>query len=172
VPPSAPALSRLACRRPPAECVNTFDAHDDKVWALALGGRSGAVFASGGGDGAVALWEDCTSADADEEAAAAEAAVLKEQELANALRVRRRVRSMQGTGSALGGLSGAVRPVELLLAGLCARVPLTACSFRAARGGLFLLAWRYRCQGGCLASSTMSNPPAGRGLWRGRPPGL
>lgn len=69
------------------ECTNTFDAHDDKVWALALSGPSGNLFASGGGDGAIALWEDCTTVDADEAAAAAEQAVLKEQDLANALKV-------------------------------------------------------------------------------------
>lgn len=70
-----------------AECINTFDAHEDKVWAMALGSPSGSVFASGGGDGAIALWEDCTTGDADEAAALAEHAVLKDQDLANALKV-------------------------------------------------------------------------------------
>ncbi|PSC70582.1 transducin beta 3 isoform B [Micractinium conductrix] len=70
-----------------SECVNTFDAHEDKVWALALDGRNADVLASGGGDGAVAIWEDCTSADADEAAAATAVAVLKEQDLANALQM-------------------------------------------------------------------------------------
>ncbi|PRW60889.1 transducin beta 3 isoform A [Chlorella sorokiniana] len=69
-----------------SECVNTFDAHDDKVWALTLAGSSGDLLASGGGDGAIAVWEDCTAADADEAAAEAEAVVLKQQDLANALR--------------------------------------------------------------------------------------
>lgn len=58
------------------------------MWALALSGASGDLLASGGGDGAIAVWEDCTAADADEAAAEAEAAVLKQQDLANALRVR------------------------------------------------------------------------------------
>lgn len=71
-----------------AECINTFDAHDDKVWALALSGASGDLLASGGGDGAIAVWEDCTAADADEAAAEEAAAVLRQQDLANALRVR------------------------------------------------------------------------------------
>ena len=57
------------------------------MWALALDGRNADVLASGGGDGAVAIWEDCTSADADEAAAATAVAVLKEQDLANALQV-------------------------------------------------------------------------------------
>lgn len=69
-----------------SECINTFDAHEDKVWAMALGSPSGSVFASGGGDGAIALWEDCTTGDADEAAALAEHAVLKDQDLANALK--------------------------------------------------------------------------------------
>lgn len=72
----------------PAECVNTFDAHDDKVWALALSGPSGDLLASGGGDGAVAVWEDCTAADAHEAAEAEEEAELKQQDLRNALQVR------------------------------------------------------------------------------------
>lgn len=72
---------------PPTECINTFDAHDDKAWALAPSGPSGALLATGGGDGAVAIWEDCTAADADEAAAEAAEQVLKQQELANALKV-------------------------------------------------------------------------------------
>ena len=68
--------------------MNTFDAHDDKVWALASSGPSGHLLASGGGDGAVAVWEDCTTADADEAAAEAAEVVLKQQDLANALKVR------------------------------------------------------------------------------------
>ena len=64
------------------------------MWALALGGRGGGagggggtLFASGGGDGALAVWEDCTAADAHGAAEEAEATVLQEQDLANALRV-------------------------------------------------------------------------------------
>ena len=57
------------------------------MWALTLSDASGDLLASGGGDGAIAVWEDCTAADADEAAAEAEAAVLKQQDLANALRV-------------------------------------------------------------------------------------
>ena len=57
------------------------------MWALALSGPSGDLLASGGGDGAIALWEDCTAADADEAALLAEEAVLKDQDLANALKV-------------------------------------------------------------------------------------
>eukprot|EP00887_Chlorella_sp_A99_P000001 scaffold16.g1.t1 len=70
-----------------SECVNTFDAHEDKVWALAGGGADQQLLASGGGDGAVAVWEDCTVADADAAAQEREASLLKEQELSNALQV-------------------------------------------------------------------------------------
>jgi len=44
------------------ECVNTFDAHEDKVWALAAN-KDGSQMLSGGGDGRVSLWKDCTVAD-------------------------------------------------------------------------------------------------------------
>ena len=93
---------------PPVECANTFDAHDDKVWALALSGPSGDLLASGGGDGAIALWEDCTAADADEAALLAEEAVLKDQDLANALKVGGRV------GGRMGGWAGGLACARVL----------------------------------------------------------
>ncbi|GAB4820492.1 hypothetical protein N2152v2_007538 [Parachlorella kessleri] len=68
-----------------AECAATFDAHQDKVWALAVGGAGEGVVATGGGDGAVALWEDCTAADEADAAREAQEAVLREQDLLNAL---------------------------------------------------------------------------------------
>lgn len=94
-----------------AECINTFDAHDDKAWALSPSGPSGALLATGGGDGAVAVWEDCTAADAAEAAAEAAAQVLQQQELANALKVGRRARGVVWAASAVHarGLQG--RPV-------------------------------------------------------------
>jgi WD40 repeat protein len=80
-------IKQACLSRSPAECVNTFDAHEDKVWALALRDPSGRTFASGGGDGSLVVWEDCTAEDAAEAAEAAEEAVMKEQDLANALKV-------------------------------------------------------------------------------------
>lgn len=71
-----------------SECVNTFDGHEDKVWALALGGNDGALAASGGGDGGVVLWEDCTTADADVAALEAEETLLQEQDLSNAVHAK------------------------------------------------------------------------------------
>lgn len=69
-----PLLSRQACR--PLQ-----------VWALAVGGADESVVATGGGDGAVALWEDCTQEDAATTAREMQEAVLREQELLNALQV-------------------------------------------------------------------------------------
>ena len=67
------------------ECVNTFDAHDDKVWALTLGGNSGEIAASGGADGGLVLWEDCTVTDAQDAAKGQEVTLLREQQLSNAM---------------------------------------------------------------------------------------
>jgi U3 small nucleolar RNA-associated protein 13 len=88
------------------ECVNTFDAHTDKVWALAVrapedqavggdaGGAGGAgvdgaaaevEMMTGGGDSVLNVWRDVTSEEAHEEVAAAEAAMLKQQALFNAM---------------------------------------------------------------------------------------
>jgi hypothetical protein len=38
------------------ECAGTFDAHDDRVWALASGGAHEAVLATGGADARVVIW--------------------------------------------------------------------------------------------------------------------
>jgi U3 small nucleolar RNA-associated protein 13 len=70
------------------ECVNTFDAHDDKVWALTLGGNSGEIAASGGADGGVVIWEDCTATDAQDAAKDQEVTLLREQQLSNAMHTR------------------------------------------------------------------------------------
>ncbi|KAH7616951.1 putative Transducin beta-like protein 3 [Nannochloris sp. 'desiccata'] len=67
------------------ECVNTFDAHDDKVWALTLGGNSGEIAASGGADGGLVIWEDCTALDAEDAAKDQEVTLLHEQQLSNAM---------------------------------------------------------------------------------------
>ena len=68
-----------------AECVSTFDAHDDKVWALALGDESGDVAASGGSDGSIAIWKDCTELDKLNAVKEAEDMAVQEQELENAV---------------------------------------------------------------------------------------
>jgi U3 small nucleolar RNA-associated protein 13 len=78
-----------------SECINTFEAADDKVWALTTGGPAQQMVASGGGDGSVCIWEDATEADAAEQAEQRAQQVLAEQELFNAL--HRQVRPCQCT---------------------------------------------------------------------------
>ncbi len=68
-----------------AEAIATFDAHEDKVWALALGSDHGDIAASGGSDGSIAIWRDCTEADRANAAKEAEAIAIQEQELENAV---------------------------------------------------------------------------------------
>lgn len=70
------------------ECINTFDAHEDKVWALAMGGSSGEIVASGGADGGVVIWEDCTVSDLQDAARDQQATLLQEQQLSNAMHSR------------------------------------------------------------------------------------
>lgn len=68
-----------------SEAVGTFDAHEDKVWALAIEGSSGNIAASGGGDGSIAIWEDCTESDKLAAAKEAETFAIQEQTLENAI---------------------------------------------------------------------------------------
>jgi hypothetical protein len=68
-----------------SECISTFDEHEDKVWALALGGPGEKVMATGGGDAVVAVWEDVTEADQAAAQEQEEELLQKEQALQNAL---------------------------------------------------------------------------------------
>jgi len=68
-----------------AEAIATFDAHEDKVWALALQDSVANMVASGGADGSVAIWKDCTDSDRIAAAQEAEDVALKEQDLDNAI---------------------------------------------------------------------------------------
>lgn len=68
-----------------AESIGTFDAHEDKVWALDLGNSSGDFVASGGADGSIAMWRDCTEMDQENAAKEAEVLAIREQELDNAV---------------------------------------------------------------------------------------
>ena len=78
------------------ECDNTFDGHEDKVWALGL--RSWVVdgdkqedgtltmhsqMVSGGGDSVLNVWQDTTIHEAEKEIKLREERVEKEQELNN-----------------------------------------------------------------------------------------
>lgn len=69
------------------ECLNTFDGHEDKVWALTVGGTQEGLVATGGGDARVQVWEDCTLQDKAEAAEEEEVTLLKQQRLSNALQV-------------------------------------------------------------------------------------
>ena len=79
------------------ECANTFDAHTEKVWALAvrpagLGGvtadRDEPEIVSGGSDSVLNVWHDVTSTEAASEMLETEAALLKQQRLYGAMALR------------------------------------------------------------------------------------
>ena len=69
------------------ECLNTFDRHEDKVWAMTVGGVQEGLVATGGGDARVQIWEDCTLQDKAQAAEEEEVTLLKQQQLSNALQV-------------------------------------------------------------------------------------
>ncbi|KDD75816.1 hypothetical protein H632_c487p0, partial [Helicosporidium sp. ATCC 50920] len=94
------------------ECPRTLEAAEDKVWALGVGlqpavpsadagqahnfaGAEDAVLATGGGDGSLVLWEDCTVEDIQGAAAEADAALLADQKLANAMQANDLVSAAQ-----------------------------------------------------------------------------
>jgi hypothetical protein len=66
-------------------CMNTMDAHADKVWALAVRGDGGEVV-TGGGDSVLKTWEDCTESVEEDEVRVAEERLLKEEALRTAAR--------------------------------------------------------------------------------------
>lgn len=67
-----------------AECVATYDKHDDKVWALAVGKKT-EMLATGGADAVVNLWHDSTAADKEEAFRKEEEEVLTCQDMENAI---------------------------------------------------------------------------------------
>lgn len=69
------------------ECLNTFELHEDKVWAMSVSGGASneALVATGGADSLLCLWEDSTVQDEQERAREDQEAILKEQQLMNAL---------------------------------------------------------------------------------------
>ncbi|KAG8082923.1 hypothetical protein GUJ93_ZPchr0014g47417 [Zizania palustris] len=48
------------------ECISTYDKHDGKVWALAVG-RKTEMLVTGGTDAILNLWHDCTMEDKQED---------------------------------------------------------------------------------------------------------
>ena len=83
-----------------AQCVGTFDGHDEKVWALAVRrGRDGGLdtqSVTGSADSVLCVWRDVTAEEAEASIEASEARLLKQQELFNAMASRnyRRVRRL------------------------------------------------------------------------------
>ncbi|CAA7051573.1 unnamed protein product [Microthlaspi erraticum] len=67
-----------------SECIATYDEHEDKVWALAVGKKTEMV-ATGGGDAVINLWHDSTASDKEDEFRKEEEAILRGQELENAV---------------------------------------------------------------------------------------
>ena len=61
------------------EEVSSAEAHDDKVWTLDIAAGAECALLTGGADGGIALWADCTASDRDREAAATEAELLQQQ---------------------------------------------------------------------------------------------
>ena len=74
------------------QCVNTFDNHTDRVWALAVrAARDGSgdnEMISGGSDSVVNVWADTTAEEAEQAMQESEAKLLKQQELYNAMAMR------------------------------------------------------------------------------------
>ena len=59
-----------------------------QVWALDVGGEAESVLVTGGADARMAVWRDCTAADAAAAAAGAAEVALKAQQLSYALQAR------------------------------------------------------------------------------------
>jgi U3 small nucleolar RNA-associated protein 13 len=88
-----------------AECVNTFDAHTQKIWALAA--RTETIDApdksaeleivSGGGDSLMNVWHDVTGMEAEDAVLATEEAILKQQSLYTAMATRDYFKAIQLT---------------------------------------------------------------------------
>ncbi|XP_039142084.1 transducin beta-like protein 3 [Dioscorea cayenensis subsp. rotundata] len=67
-----------------SECIATYDQHEGKVWALAVGKKT-EMLATGGTDATINMWHDCTAADKEEAFHKEEEAILRGQELENAV---------------------------------------------------------------------------------------
>ncbi|KAJ1702869.1 hypothetical protein LUZ63_002648 [Rhynchospora breviuscula] len=66
------------------ECIATYDQHEGKVWAMAVGKKT-EMLATGGTDAVVNLWFDCTAEDKEEAFRKEEEALVRGQELENAV---------------------------------------------------------------------------------------
>ncbi|KAJ4811561.1 Transducin beta-like protein 3 [Rhynchospora pubera] len=66
------------------ECIATYDQHEGKVWAMAVGKKT-EMLATGGTDAMLNLWFDCTAEDKEEAFRKEEEALVRGQELENAV---------------------------------------------------------------------------------------
>ncbi|KAE8707862.1 hypothetical protein F3Y22_tig00110372pilonHSYRG00187 [Hibiscus syriacus] len=66
------------------ECIATYDQHEDKVWALAVGKKT-EMLATGVSDAVINLWYDATAAEKEEAFRKEEEGVLRGKELENAV---------------------------------------------------------------------------------------
>eukprot|EP00287_Rhodomonas_sp_CCMP768_P020707 CAMPEP_0202820312 /NCGR_PEP_ID=MMETSP1389-20130828/9647_1 /ASSEMBLY_ACC=CAM_ASM_000865 /TAXON_ID=302021 /ORGANISM="Rhodomonas sp., Strain CCMP768" /LENGTH=265 /DNA_ID=CAMNT_0049492973 /DNA_START=1 /DNA_END=795 /DNA_ORIENTATION=- len=69
-------------------CVNTFDHHTDKVWALAVAPSDDTMVVTGGADSVINMWDDKTAEMEETSRQESEEKLLLEQDLANALRAK------------------------------------------------------------------------------------
>ncbi len=133
-----------------------------QVWALAVGSPCEGVVATGGGDGTVVLWEDCTTQDAAAAAKEQQEAVLREQDLLNALQV------LGMLGARASYCCGQACSWRQWLGCCLVQCLLRACSCvhdwvrRKARQPTFIGRARGPCVVPCLWSEGQLNPPHAR----------
>ena len=77
-------------------CVATYDAHEDKVWALAASPEEGAI-ATGAADSLLTVWADDTLVESQAAVEERQAGLLKEQACSNAVH-RKQVRPATRAG--------------------------------------------------------------------------
>lgn len=70
-----------------SECMNTFDEHEDRIWAIAAAGRDDQHVASASADGKLVVWQDCTQAESDAAADQLQQLAAQQQLLSNAIKV-------------------------------------------------------------------------------------
>lgn len=66
------------------ECINTFDGHTDKVWALAVR-KDEDQFITGGADSLIHVWKDYTDIEEEQKHIQTQDRMLKEQDLMNSI---------------------------------------------------------------------------------------
>lgn len=71
-----------------AECINTFDEHEDRIWTLKTSGADEGRMITGGSDSILTVWKNTTIEDEEIEASKLVEETVKEQELSNALEVQ------------------------------------------------------------------------------------